>query len=255
MKCSLCNDTGWLHGAQCEPSKKHPTGWKSEKCKCNSYPSAEPTNAAATEGTLGSVNQAGSTPAPVVAAPDSQDAELCKRCQHVMHVPPELEPTEYCNTCAQEIIVEQADRIAALTAERDRAKSLLATEHHCYKMSTQAHQKALQMRNEERGRAEKAEQRVATLEAEFQFWKDDQPCLCVRDGDDGSVTVLCDWHRKHYKQFSEAEREGHVSVPAEPTEEWIDRYRTIMRLANRENACRHIKAMLAAAATKGTHNE
>lgn len=32
-KCSKCNDTGWNHGVQCKPSKNHPTGWKSERCK------------------------------------------------------------------------------------------------------------------------------------------------------------------------------------------------------------------------------
>ena len=32
--CELCKGTGWLHGVQCEPSKNHPTGWKSQKCDC-----------------------------------------------------------------------------------------------------------------------------------------------------------------------------------------------------------------------------
>jgi hypothetical protein len=32
--CSICHGSGINHGVQCNPSKKHPTGWKSERCEC-----------------------------------------------------------------------------------------------------------------------------------------------------------------------------------------------------------------------------
>jgi len=34
VKCVICNDTGWNHGAQCHPSKAHPKGWRTIKCDC-----------------------------------------------------------------------------------------------------------------------------------------------------------------------------------------------------------------------------
>ena len=35
--CSACKGTGWNYGAQCEPSKAHPTGWKTIKCDSCDY--------------------------------------------------------------------------------------------------------------------------------------------------------------------------------------------------------------------------
>lgn len=32
--CRLCYDTGLNYGVQCERSKAHPTGWKTDKCDC-----------------------------------------------------------------------------------------------------------------------------------------------------------------------------------------------------------------------------
>jgi len=34
LVCKKCLNTGMNHGVQVTPSKAHPTGWKSEKCKC-----------------------------------------------------------------------------------------------------------------------------------------------------------------------------------------------------------------------------
>ncbi len=33
-ECRKCKGTGWNHGVQCNPSKLHPCGWKTEKCDC-----------------------------------------------------------------------------------------------------------------------------------------------------------------------------------------------------------------------------
>ena len=33
-ECPVCKGSGLNHGAQCKPSKKHPTGWKTVECDC-----------------------------------------------------------------------------------------------------------------------------------------------------------------------------------------------------------------------------
>ena len=39
--CVICSGTGVNHGAQCVPSKSHPTGYKSIECQCQQSNSTE----------------------------------------------------------------------------------------------------------------------------------------------------------------------------------------------------------------------
>jgi len=147
-------------------------------CKCQKI---ETTNAATAEGTLGSVNQAGSTPAPVVAAPQRSapvptatgtsepsteglrhvgsgasapdaDAELIARLTDSQR--------SLWDTVTVCVLLEQAaDCLTMLAAERDRM-----FEANCFIRETQ---------KQDYERAEKAEQRAAELEASLHILEEE----------------------------------------------------------------------------------
>jgi hypothetical protein len=48
--------------------------------------------------------------------PEPEEDNVCKRCRITLLIPADLEPTEYCNLCAQELVEEQEEEIERLTA-------------------------------------------------------------------------------------------------------------------------------------------